>query len=107
MSGFRFRTASLVLAAFVLAGCSTVAPKTDLKRLYATQAGNPDQPPVVIVHGALGSRLWDPVTGEEIEGFTQRAWPRNNHARRIASHFFLALLRGALRTAATTASTIC
>jgi pimeloyl-ACP methyl ester carboxylesterase len=48
-----------------MTGCSTVAPKTDLKRLYATQAGNPDQPPVVIVHGALGSRLWDPVTGEE------------------------------------------
>jgi pimeloyl-ACP methyl ester carboxylesterase len=54
-----------VLVALVLTGCSTVTPKTDLKRLYATQAGNPDQPPVVIVHGALGSRLWDPVTGEE------------------------------------------
>jgi len=54
-----------VLVALVLTGCGTVAPKTDLKRLYATQAGNPDQPPVVIVHGALGSRLWDPVTGEE------------------------------------------
>jgi len=65
MGGFRFRTANLVLVALVLTGCGTVAPKTDLKRLYATQAGNPDQPPVVIVHGALGSRLWDPVTGEE------------------------------------------
>ena len=65
MSDFRFRTAILVLVALVLTGCSTVAPKTDLKRLYATQAGNPDQPPVVIIHGALGSRLHDPVTGEE------------------------------------------
>ena len=54
-----------MLVALVLTGCSTVAPKTDLKRLYATQAGNPDQPPVVIIHGALGSRLCDPVTGEE------------------------------------------
>lgn len=65
MSDFRFRTAIFVLVALVLTGCGTVAPKTDLKRLYATQAGNPDQPPVVIIHGALGSRLWDPVTGEE------------------------------------------
>ena len=54
-----------MLAVLVLTGCGTVAPKTDLKRLYATQAGNPDQPPVVIIHGALGSRLWDPVAGEE------------------------------------------
>lgn len=65
MGGFRFRAAVLVLIALVLTGCGTVVPKTDLKRLYATQAGNPDQPPVVIVHGALGSRLYDPVTDEE------------------------------------------
>jgi pimeloyl-ACP methyl ester carboxylesterase len=65
MVGSKFRAANLVLFALVLAGCGTVVPKTDLKRLYATQAGNPDQPPVVIVHGALGSRLADPLTGEE------------------------------------------
>jgi pimeloyl-ACP methyl ester carboxylesterase len=65
MGGCRLRAAILVLAVLVLTGCATVAPKTDLKRLYATQAGNPDQPPVVLVHGAMGSRLWDPVTGEE------------------------------------------
>ena len=65
MGGCRLWAAILVLAVLVLTGCATVAPKTDLKRLYATHAGNPDQPPVVIVHGALGSRLWDPVTGEE------------------------------------------
>jgi pimeloyl-ACP methyl ester carboxylesterase len=65
MGSFRIRAAILALAVLVLAGCATVIPRTDLMRLYATQAGNPDQPPVVIVHGALGSRLQDPVTGEE------------------------------------------
>jgi pimeloyl-ACP methyl ester carboxylesterase len=49
----------------LLSACAVVAPKTDLQRLYATQAGNPDQPPVVVIHGALGSRLQDPLTGEE------------------------------------------
>jgi hypothetical protein len=63
MIGFRVRAAILALAVLVLTGCATVIPRTDLMRLYATQAGNPDQPPVVIVHGALGSRLQDPVTG--------------------------------------------
>jgi len=54
----------LVATTLVLSACA-VGPETDLQRLYATQVGNPDQPPVVVVHGALGSRLNDPVSGEE------------------------------------------
>ncbi|MDH3613157.1 MAG: hypothetical protein OEU90_01490 [Gammaproteobacteria bacterium] len=65
MSGCRVRAAILVMAVLVLTACGTVRPKTDLQRLYATQAGNPDQPPVVVIHGALGSRLQDPLTGDE------------------------------------------
>ena len=57
-------------AALLLCSCATVIPKTDLFRLYATQAGHPDQPPVVLIHGALGSQLYDPVTGDE-------HWPGN------------------------------
>ena len=59
------RAATLVWITLLLSACAVVAPKTDLQRLYATQAGNPDQPPVVVIHGALGSRLQDPLTGEE------------------------------------------
>lgn len=70
MRDVMFRTLVLVATALVLGACGTVIPKTDLMRLYATQEGNPDQPPVVIIHGALGSRLWDPVTGDE-------HWPGN------------------------------
>ena len=54
----------LMMAVLALSACA-VTPKTDLKRLYATQVGNPDQPPVVLIHGALGSRLQDQTTGEE------------------------------------------
>ena len=62
----RMRAYRVILLMFVLAlSACAVTPKTDLKRLYVTQGGNPDQPPVVLVHGALGSRLLDPTTGEE------------------------------------------
>ncbi len=53
-----------ILAALVLTACA-VHPKTDLKRLYFMQADNPDQPPVVIIQGAMGSRLKDAETGDE------------------------------------------
>lgn len=66
VSGVRVRAAALVAIVLLVSACATVAPKTDLQRLYATQAGNPDQPPVVVIHGALGSRLQDPLSGEEL-----------------------------------------
>jgi pimeloyl-ACP methyl ester carboxylesterase len=53
-----------VTAALILTACAA-GPKTDLKRLYTRQADNPNQPPVVIIPGALGSRLVDSVTGNE------------------------------------------
>jgi len=53
-----------VLSALILAACAA-GPKTDLKRLYALQAGNPDQPPVVMIPGAPGVRLKDSVSGNE------------------------------------------
>jgi len=54
----------IIVSTLMLAACAANL-KTDLKRLYATQAGNPDQPPVVIIHGALGGRLEDSVTAKE------------------------------------------
>lgn len=50
--------------ALILMACAS-SPKTDLARLYAMQAGNPDQPPVVVIHGTLGGRLKDSATGDE------------------------------------------
>lgn len=53
-----------VATALMLTACATT-PKTDLRRLYEMQSQNPDQPPVVVIHGALGSRLEDVATGNE------------------------------------------
>jgi pimeloyl-ACP methyl ester carboxylesterase len=54
----------IVMAALAIASCAA-GPKTDLKRLYAMQADNPDQPPVIVIHGTLGGRLQDSATGNE------------------------------------------
>lgn len=47
----------VIVMAMVLAGCRREQP--DLEHLYAMSAPNPAQPPVVLVHGIMGSRLRD------------------------------------------------
>ncbi len=55
----------IVTAALLLSACAST-PKTDLKRLYGMQSANPDQPPVVVIHGTLGGELADSATGKEV-----------------------------------------
>ena len=58
------RVTFLLLSALTLAACAGPAP--DLQRLYSMQS-NPDiQPPVVLIPGALGSRLAHGETGREV-----------------------------------------
>ncbi len=47
-----------------LAGCAVLQP--DLTQIYAKQEGMVDQPPVVVIHGALGGRLYDHSAAREI-----------------------------------------
>ena len=47
-----------------LAGCGATQP--DLTRIYAKQEGDTDQPPVVVIHGALGGRLYDSRDDREV-----------------------------------------
>jgi len=49
---------------FVLSACSTVT-KPDLPRLYQ-QSWEVSQPPVILIHGIMGSRLEDTQSGEEV-----------------------------------------
>lgn len=59
-----WRMMLLLLAGLAVSGCAT--PRPDLARLYAQQAEMPEQPPVVLIPGALGSRLSDRETGREV-----------------------------------------
>ena len=47
----------IVLASLVLAGCTSTGKRPDLARLYETQALDPAPPPVILIHGLMGSTL--------------------------------------------------
>ena len=48
----------------LLASCAISQP--DLTRIYSKQEGGVQQPPVVVIHGALGGRLYDEANGREV-----------------------------------------
>jgi pimeloyl-ACP methyl ester carboxylesterase len=54
----------LILLSFGLSACTTLN-KPDLKRLYAREIHNTAQPPIIIIHGLMGSTLVDKTTGKE------------------------------------------
>lgn len=66
----RLSRRALLTSALAAAGCSS-APRPPLRALYAATPTSPEQPPLVIVPGAFGSRLRDNGTGRII-------WPGSN-----------------------------
>ena len=56
------RAAGLALAMMMLAGCAT---QPDLMRLYEGVSDDPNQPPVIVIHGLAGSTLVDAKTGKQ------------------------------------------
>ena len=54
----------LVMLSLGLGACTTLS-KPDLKRLYARDTQNTTQPPIILIHGLMGSTLVDKTTGEE------------------------------------------
>lgn len=60
------RIGATLVAAALLGSCAS--PRPDLGRLYAMQENPVGQPPVIVIPGLLGSRIWDAQTQEE-------AWP--------------------------------
>ena len=56
----------LPLLLLLLAACTTASRRPDLARLYETQADDPAQPPVVLIHGLMGSTLIDADTKKEV-----------------------------------------
>lgn len=65
MKTFLRRLPWLLLASLVLAGCTAAPARPDLARLYEAEAHNPAQPPVILIHGLMGSTLVDADTGKE------------------------------------------
>lgn len=55
---------SIVFLSLCLSACVTNG-KPDLKRLYAREVQNSAQPPIIIIHGLMGSTLVDKTTGVE------------------------------------------
>jgi hypothetical protein len=54
---------NLLILLCLLSGCAT-STKPDLQRLYQ-QSREVNQPPIVVIHGIMGSRLEDSVSGED------------------------------------------
>jgi pimeloyl-ACP methyl ester carboxylesterase len=79
-----FRTVSawmLLLACLLLAPTAAHAEKPDLERLYANLVDDPQQPPVVLIHGLMGSTLVDAATGKEFWPGSLGSLAFGNYAR--------------------------
>lgn len=57
--------AGWAVACLLLAGCVSPHTVPDLQALYRTASGNPEQPPLILIPGALGTRLVD-GSGDEV-----------------------------------------
>lgn len=57
---------AVIVAAVAAIGCARTELRPDLARLYANQADSSRTPPVIVVHGVLGGRLYDPAAQREI-----------------------------------------
>ena len=63
----KYFQAIVYFSLLLLSACSSLSPdRPNLEKLYAIQKGNPEQPPVILIHGITGSRLSDKISGAEI-----------------------------------------
>ena len=65
-AGMRFTSLILLVATIALGGCAGKSLRPDLVRLYANQTGTTLPPPLIVIHGVLGGRLYDPETEQEV-----------------------------------------
>lgn len=61
----RFLRLLMLSASLLLAACATTSDRPDLERLYEADAQNDRQPPVILIHGLMGSTLVEPESGKE------------------------------------------
>lgn len=59
------RLLALLLLGLLLTACAGRDSRPDLPRLYERMSLDPDQPPVILIHGLMGSTLVDARTGKQ------------------------------------------
>ncbi len=55
----------LLFSTLLLAACAGTPDRPDLARLYEADAQNPHQPPIILIHGLMGSTLVEKDTGKQ------------------------------------------
>lgn len=85
---FPFRALAFALVAVVLTACSSLSSeRPDLARLYEADTMNPKQPPVIVIHGLMGSTL--------VERHGKEYWPGGLGALAFSDYRELARLDAA------------
>ena len=74
----RWSRRGFLAAGLTLAGCARL-DRPPLGPLYRATQANVDQPPLIVIPGAFGSRLRDRRTGREI-------WPRSDRSLLVSSY---------------------
>lgn len=78
----------LLFCTLLLAACAGTPERPDLARLYEADAQNPNQPPIVLIHGLMGSTLVEKDTGKEF-------WPGGLGTLAFSEYRELARMRAA------------
>jgi pimeloyl-ACP methyl ester carboxylesterase len=80
------RVPTLLAFVLLLSACTSLPDRPDLARLYEAETRNPHQPPVVLIHGLMGSTLVERDTGREY-------WPGGLKSLAFSNYRDLARLR--------------
>ncbi|HLS84577.1 MAG TPA: hypothetical protein VK016_07950 [Arenimonas sp.] len=75
-----------LLLLLLLAACAGMPERPDLVRLYEADARNPRQPPIILIHGLMGSTLVERDTGKEY-------WPGGLSSLAFSTYRDLARMR--------------
>lgn len=78
----------LLFSTLLLAACASAPERPDLSRLYEAEVQDPNQPPVILIHGLMGSTLVEKDTGKEF-------WPGGLGTLAFSEYRELARMRAA------------
>jgi pimeloyl-ACP methyl ester carboxylesterase len=80
------RSFAALCLALLLAACSSAPPRPDLERLYESHNQRGEQPPLILIHGLMGSTLVERGSGKEF-------WPGSIGALAFSEYRELARMK--------------